>query len=86
MQLIRIKWLDAFGYGGEWQDECEVRAGVVTVYTAGWLVEQDEHGITLAQSWADDDGVKAYFNYMNVPKGMILEMQEVEQSETEEST
>lgn len=77
MKLIEVKWSDAYGDGGRWQDESELRCGIVYVRTVGWLVDEDEAGVSLAQSWARDDGTNAYFNYMNIPRGMIMEVNDL---------
>lgn len=80
MKLMQIEWRDAYGDGGEWIEQDEIETGVVLVHTVGWLVDQTEAGITLAQSWAEDDGINAFFNYMTIPKGMILGMREIKET------
>jgi len=77
-KLMYIKWADAHGEGGGWMDESDIDCGRVLPETVGWMFEQTETEICLVQTYRADDCEVSWFNRLTIPKGMIVEMREIE--------
>ena len=57
----------------------EAAAGKVICNTVGWLVDETAEAVAVVQSLAiNDDDDDAFYNYITIPKGIILERVELE--------
>ena len=73
-----VKWQGAHGSGGVWEPFSDAVASSIVASTVGWLTDQDEMNVNLVQTIATNDGDDdAFFNRLNIPKRMILEMHEI---------
>lgn len=76
--LVYVKWRDAHGSGGSWEPMENAVASSVIAQTVGWLTDQNETDINLVQTVAiNKDDEDAYYNRLDIPKGMIVEMKEI---------
>jgi hypothetical protein len=74
LRLVAIRWVDAYGDGGKWQDLSDATAGKVICKTVGWVVDESQEAIAVVQSLAiNEDDDDAFHNYITIPKGIILE-------------
>lgn len=77
-KLLFVKWADAHGEGGMWQPLEFAEASRVFAYTVGWLTDETEDDINLVQTLAINEGDdSAFYNRIDIPKGMIVEMREL---------
>lgn len=75
-KLVQITWIDAHSDDG-WQSFDEaVAKGTFTFYTVGWIMNEDERGIWLAQTWGVEEDEYQVGTLSFIPKGMILARQE----------
>ena len=76
MKIVEVTWVDIEELAGGWHDldEVEEHVGNVagrTVRMVGYLLEEDEEKVTLADSKMGDN----FYGTINViPKGCIVEM------------
>lgn len=73
-QLIWIQWADAYGSGGAWENAADVRAEVLICETVGFLLDEDDKVVCVAQT-IHEDGI---YNSFCIPKGMIIDRRDIE--------
>lgn len=72
-QLVLVSWLDA------WQDQenFATKHGIVSthdpmpVQTIGWLIHEDERGVSVANEQSTQDGQTVYRGRTFIPRAMI---------------
>lgn len=69
--LVTVVWDDATSYDKAWfPKKINKRCELTRVVSTGYLVKEDDQGVTIAQSY-DDEG--AYWTMLVIPWGMIVE-------------
>lgn len=69
-QLVVVTWADAKATQAEFYAEGDVPHEPATVHTAGWLLKDDELGITIANEWFQEEDVWRGTTF--VPRAMVL--------------
>lgn len=69
MKLLHVEWLDAASTDGCWMDINDVPTRSLRTWTIGFVVNEDDDTITLAQSRNINDSIQAT---ITIPKGMIV--------------
>ena len=69
-----LVWDDAFVANGEVTAE-EISHHPVRFYSAGWVLREDEHGVSIAAEWSPDQS--NFRGVTFVPRGMIREVRRV---------
>ena len=86
IKAVYVKWADAHGSGGAWEPVENASAGRVYVHAVGLLWEQSETDISLVQNLAvNKDDEDAFYNRMDIPLGMVLEMRTIGEIDTDEA-
>ncbi len=67
--LVIVKWNDAHAGGHEQYDIASVPHAPMVIQTIGWLLREDEAGISVASELLDSGN---YRSYTFVPKGMVV--------------
>ena len=70
--LVLVKWIDAFHLDQGWMfgTQNEIEFDTTPVWTTGFLLKEDRHGILLSQTWFKEDVA----NVIGIPRGMIKEI------------
>ena len=67
--IVLVKWIDAYHEDTGWAfgSAEELQFDKTPVWTTGFLLKQDKHGVLIAQTWYPNDVA----NIIGIPKGMI---------------
>lgn len=71
---VCVDWVDAHTSGG-WHDEDNLKLPPEACQALGYVIEDTDEYITLAQCVSKNDGK---LNILAIPKGMITSMSEIE--------
>lgn len=76
-ELVKVRWNDAWVSGTEPinLEEVHLKHRAMQMTTLGWLLFEDEDGVSVAnENYIDDDGLDTYRGRTFIPRGMILEV------------
>lgn len=74
-ELVRLIWLDAWVDGNEPinLDEAHTKHRPLQITTLGWLIYEDDTGVSVAnEHYVDDNGWDVYRGRTFVPRGMVV--------------
>jgi hypothetical protein len=69
-KLVLVEWIDACHAPSGWCFGEQPQVDFDPVYTAGFLMSESKKGITVAQTWFENDCA----NIIAIPKGMIVKL------------
>lgn len=76
--IVVVEWSDAYGDGQEqWFEGSEVTHDPLVVKTIGYMMKNDDIGVTLWQDMCKEDG-SSYRGKTVIPKGMIRSVTELQ--------
>ena len=67
--LVIVRWNDAHAGGHEQYDSASVPHAPIVIETVGWLLRDDETGVSVASELLDSGN---YRSYTFVPRGMVI--------------
>lgn len=71
--LVRVKWQDAYsGAANRAFEESEIPHEILDVETIGWLLKDDEKGVSLACEYLSD---KTWRGHTMVPRPMVISVE-----------
>jgi hypothetical protein len=73
MRVAVVTWNDAHVVHGDVMPN-DIDHEPILLHTAGWLIRDDDVGITLAFEYADEDGELRTTTF--IPRGMIVSVSE----------
>lgn len=68
--VVEVAWLDAASSHG-WESEDESDHSIPEVYTIGFLIHEDAHGVTVAATACAE---RTTNNRLKIPRGMIQQL------------
>ena len=85
VKIVYVKWADAHGSGGEWEPIENAGACRLYAHVVGFLWDENAEDVSLVQNLAiNKDDEDAFYNRLNIPRGMIVEMQTLGEIDTED--
>ena len=77
-QAIRFEWVDSAADSGWYKGEMSLAGGIVTVQSAGWVVNCTRDYVTVTSSAIpSEEDLEAILNVTSVPWAAILRMTEL---------
>lgn len=73
-KLVKVTWLDAQASATNAYAEYEIPHAPIEINTLGWLLRQDEHGVSIANEWCTD---ATYRGLTFIPHGMIKAVEDI---------
>jgi len=73
-RLVKVQWHDAHATSFTAYAEHEIPHAALIVETVGWLLREDDSGVSVANEWCADG---SYRGYTFVPKGMVLAVEDI---------
>lgn len=67
-RLVKAVWLDAHASSTSAYSEHEIPHAAIEITTVGWLLKQDDAGVSLANEWCADS---TYRGYTFIPQVLI---------------
>ena len=75
-QLVTVTWHDAQANATREYAKARDHAPVV-MYTVGWLMDDDEIGVSVCCERFHEDGQWSYRGHTFVPKGMVVKIEPI---------
>ena len=86
LRRVVVTWNDAYGDAMQqvWAGD-ELNHRPVVVQSVGFLIREDEIGVTIFQDYIDDSGEPAFRGKQFIPRGMVISVQTLQASRTKKN-
>lgn len=77
-EIVKVCWRDAWVSGTEPinLEEVHLKHRPMLMTTLGWLLMEDEDGVSVAnEQYVDDDGLETYRGRTFIPRGMVISVE-----------
>ena len=73
MKIVELEWIDAIFQPGQIDEICEVK-DCVLIHTIGYLIKEDNEGITLAMEVMQDGSLR---HVTTIPKAIVKKRKKI---------
>lgn len=69
-----VEWDDAQGSATKAFTRADTPHGSIVMFTLGWLLQEDENGVSVACERYEDEGQEFFRGHTFIPKGMVRKL------------